>query len=97
MEECGGWWEVARRLVSPQIVDVSPFCSIIGMAPFFGVCCRDRWCGDGVGMGRGEVGDEGGCGEGGEDPRLANALRGDGGMQSLPLSNSLSRRPEISS
>ena len=72
----GGGREVARRLASPRTVDVSPFCSIIVMAPFVGVCC-----GDGVGMGSGEVGDEGGCGEGGEDPRLANALRADGGMQ----------------
>ena len=71
----GGGREVARRLASPLTVDVSPFCSII-MDPFVCVCC-----GDGVGMGRGEVGDEGGCGEGGEDPRLANALRADGGMQ----------------
>ena len=64
----------SQTCVSPDS-DVSPFCSII-MDPFVGVCC-----GDGVGMGRGEVGDEGGCGEGGEDPRLENALRADGGMQ----------------
>ena len=70
----GGGREVARTLASPRTVNVSPFCSI--MVPFVGVCC-----GDGVGIGRGEVGDEGGCGEGGEDPRLANALRADGGMQ----------------
>ena len=72
----GGGREVAHRLASPRTVDVSPFCSIIVMVPFVGVCC-----GDGVEMGSGEVGDEGGCGEGGEDPRLANALRADGGMQ----------------
>ena len=80
-EECGGWWEeggreVARRLASPRTVDVSPFCSIIVMVPFVGVCC-----GDGVGMGSGEVEDEGGYGEGRENPCLANALRVDGGMQ----------------
>ena len=40
------------QTASPWTVDVSPFCSII-MDPFGGVCC-----GDGVGMGRGEVGDE---------------------------------------
>ena len=72
----GGGREVARRLVSPRTVDASPFCSITGMVPFVGV-----GCGDGVGIGRGEVGDEGGCGEAGEDPRLANALRTEGGMQ----------------
>ena len=59
---------------------VSPDSRRVSILFHHGSICRCmlwRWCGDGERGG----GREGGCGEGGEDPRLANALRADGGMQ----------------